>query len=1136
MPRRIKQCAQCQKRFVLESTSTATKVKEKVQAPYLTFPSIKPVLQVVQQEAPFDIVSSLERCVKTTNESLQNFVPSNSNVPSKSTSTSTNRSSYNTSISNIKLKRSLVSTGTGIGTAVTVTTATEIETHTVTSNSSSSKVNNEDCPLNPNKKCKYLVDTISISNNTSLPSNENNDENQNNSTCTNVGLGNGNGMSYRISTSTNAISESLCRTCRALHMNLYHCSENDDSQLPSTITPTSQTLRSQHLTNSSKQQYLTIHTIVDPSANNINMNDDFDSDTNSNTCNDKLSEVRNGNLHGDLTSTSLLYLPSESKSNVDNNNSTIPTYTIDSDSDFDDCRIDIRPNTNTNTSALDHGNVRTNGISSKSCKLSNDEKCIVNSKRKLQMDLDEHDVLANDTKLQLNFNCIRTSNRSMSSSDPLSNAYSCHEDDSIVDYSTTDDEQEEQYNKPLATLFQYIGNNNFNTTSTNGIETFSTTKDNDADDACNNNCVATTIDLLGSSDESSIDGDNRSRSLVESMNKPLARIDDSGNTESFDKTMESQDRSEQIRKNNTTTSNNDLRMCFVCGKDLHAPIWKNRLQHIKSCAARHGVSMKDFRPNMTDEVDNSFDDYNTTISTPSPVTESGSVVQNTSTGNTASSLPIMSNPYNKKSMHMQSNWHGGTNGVTIGQQQNITADTTISSRTTDTSVPRRSLNDILMAGARKVASIANSVQQSKASITAKLFPVSSSDNTSSSITNPQSNGSGGYGGYNRFQQRRSGNYGTRSCPSYKKIPQTDFVCDGFQYANETVTKNYFLTHFHSDHYGGIDKSWRAGTIYCSIPTANLVNQQLGVDRQYIHPLPMYTPTIIGSKGKPVTVTLLNANHCPGAIMFLFEIGNRTILHVGDFRWDTSIMLSQHQLLPFCNGQRKLDDLFLDTTYCDARYDFPTQDECVQEAVKTAVIEWENGKKKNLKLLMVFGAYTIGKEAVYLAVAERLGMKIYVDPYRLRVLKALEWPSDKMSLFTTNLHETMLWVVPLGHINMKKIPTEYLAGDKRGKKYQFDKVIGFRPTGWSHTSGSKSKKGSTQGVETKKKPVLTSVSRGMITIHSVPYSEHSSFTELVECIQHLQPKRIIPTVAVSKSQEQIALLLRHASIEHNFIMS
>lgn len=53
------------------------------------------------------------------------------------------------------------------------------------------------------------------------------------------------------------------------------------------------------------------------------------------------------------------------------------------------------------------------------------------------------------------------------------------------------------------------------------------------------------------------------------------------------------------------------------------------------------------------------------------------------------------------------------------------------------------------------------------------------------------------------------------CPSYKRIPGTDFITDGFYYAG-SLTQNYFLTHFHSDHYGGITKKWNEGIIYCSV--------------------------------------------------------------------------------------------------------------------------------------------------------------------------------------------------------------------------------------------------------------------------------------------------------------------------------
>ena len=96
---------------------------------------------------------------------------------------------------------------------------------------------------------------------------------------------------------------------------------------------------------------------------------------------------------------------------------------------------------------------------------------------------------------------------------------------------------------------------------------------------------------------------------------------------------------------------------------------------------------------------------------------------------------------------------------------------------------------------------------------------------------------------------------------------------------------HFLTHFHADHYGGLRKSWCEGLIYCSEATACLVQTKLYVDKKWLRPLPMHTVVDVldgtgGSTG--VTVTLIDANHCPGAVMFLFRLRNKkTVLHVGD---------------------------------------------------------------------------------------------------------------------------------------------------------------------------------------------------------------------------------------------------------------
>jgi DNA cross-link repair 1A protein len=168
--------------------------------------------------------------------------------------------------------------------------------------------------------------------------------------------------------------------------------------------------------------------------------------------------------------------------------------------------------------------------------------------------------------------------------------------------------------------------------------------------------------------------------------------------------------------------------------------------------------------------------------------------------------------------------------------------------------------------------------------------------------------------------------------------------------------------------------------------------------------------------------------------------------------------------------------------------------------------------------MLFGAYTIGKERIYMAVAEHLGLKVYVDKRRYRILSDLELPPSQMARFTTRASDTCIWVVPLGHINMKKLPS-YMSLKQDGK--DVERVVGFRPTGWTLAKGNS---------------IIKTNRKGAVTIHNVPYSEHSSFPELIDCLAYLRPKRIIPTVSVSKSQEQIDLLMRNLQLKQKTLVA
>ncbi|KAM6442899.1 DNA cross-link repair 1A protein isoform 1-T2 [Liasis olivaceus] len=321
----------------------------------------------------------------------------------------------------------------------------------------------------------------------------------------------------------------------------------------------------------------------------------------------------------------------------------------------------------------------------------------------------------------------------------------------------------------------------------------------------------------------------------------------------------------------------------------------------------------------------------------------------------------------------------------------------------------------------------------------------------------------------------------KQCPFYKKIPGTGFVVDAFQYGKIEGCTAYFLTHFHSDHYGGLTKKFTF-PIYCNKVTGNLVTNKLGVREQYVHILPMDRECIING----IKVVLLDANHCPGAAMILFSLPNGTvILHTGDFRADPSM-----ECCPFLNGWR-VHTVYLDTTYCSPEYTFPSQQEVIQFAVSTAF----ERVTVNPRTLVVCGTYSIGKEKVFLGIAEVLGSKASMSREKYKILQCLESATIN-SLITLNWNNTLLHLLPMMQINFKNLQNHLNKFSEN-----FDHILAFKPTGWTYSDGCCSLSD------------IQPQTRGNITIYGIPYSEHSSFLEMKRFIQWLKPQKIVPTVNV-----------------------
>jgi hypothetical protein len=187
----------------------------------------------------------------------------------------------------------------------------------------------------------------------------------------------------------------------------------------------------------------------------------------------------------------------------------------------------------------------------------------------------------------------------------------------------------------------------------------------------------------------------------------------------------------------------------------------------------------------------------------------------------------------------------------------------------------------------------------------------------------------------------------------------------------------------------------------------------------------------------VQVTLIDANHCPGAVQILFQLpppDGRTFLHCGDMRYSPAM-----QALPAVQSARGCDAVFLDNTYCHPRHSAVPQQRVAIEFVASEVArmavedeEWQRGREAGagagaggaaaggggegaaeeshqqqqeeesqqqqqqqqqrgqrlippFRRLYLISTYVIGKERILLETAARAGLKVCVTARKHEVL-------------------------------------------------------------------------------------------------------------------------------------------------------
>ncbi|KEF62241.1 uncharacterized protein A1O9_00213 [Exophiala aquamarina CBS 119918] len=222
----------------------------------------------------------------------------------------------------------------------------------------------------------------------------------------------------------------------------------------------------------------------------------------------------------------------------------------------------------------------------------------------------------------------------------------------------------------------------------------------------------------------------------------------------------------------------------------------------------------------------------------------------------------------------------------------------------------------------------------------------------------------------------------------------------------------FLSHVHSDHLLGLE-SVKMPFVYCSVTTRQLllqmekyphrINYAKGIlearKQTYRHlksilrPLPLQAPIDIelGPKSR-MRVTLFDANHCPGAVMFLLEADHKAVVYTGDIRaepWWVNSIVQNPVLLPYTCGIKTLDCLYLDTTFAthDEPYNvFPTKADGLMELIRKV-------RQCPADTLFYFRSWTLGYEKVWIALSDVLKSRVHVEEYQIKLLGSGE-SSDK----------------------------------------------------------------------------------------------------------------------------------------------
>ncbi|ODM23985.1 hypothetical protein SI65_01575 [Aspergillus cristatus] len=360
----------------------------------------------------------------------------------------------------------------------------------------------------------------------------------------------------------------------------------------------------------------------------------------------------------------------------------------------------------------------------------------------------------------------------------------------------------------------------------------------------------------------------------------------------------------------------------------------------------------------------------------------------------------------------------------------------------------------------------------------------------------------------------------------------------------------------------IFRAWSPSALLSSIALQLQESCSYALKNIPTRPIPLNTPTEIELTPRlSIRVTLFDANHCTGAVMFLIEDDGKAILYTGDIRaesWWVNSLARNPLLVPYALGGKRLDKVYLDTTFARAQnlqHHFPSKAEGLAELLQKVGPYPED-------TVFYFRAWTFGYEEVWMALSAALNAKDSIDPsaspavatkYQLCAVLNLETgPSQVVSLTT----KTRAFTAAMGRLQDGSQLPEVGIGGGAGDLYQVhelelpdqaslekleklclerihdSRVLSQTRDALFEAFRSKSKSlsldnyGMKDDTDIPLEKLVSILSRGhtdkrssadvkdeagnrLPNIIQFPYSRHSSYNELCELVSAFRPKDVYP---------------------------